>query len=77
MRVLNEGQAARWAAERAESTEIGHLEVNLKAIWLAAKRGFSSSFACAESRNGAVNRRLTPSAALDFPVKRQAPLPLA
>jgi DNA-binding GntR family transcriptional regulator len=44
MRVLNEGQAARWAAERAENAEIGRLEANLKAIWLAAKRANINDF---------------------------------
>ncbi len=44
MRLLNETQAARWASERAGSAEIHRMEVNLNAIWAAAKRANISDF---------------------------------
>ena len=44
MRLLNETQAARWASERAGSSEIDRMEGNLDAIWVAAKGGNISDF---------------------------------
>jgi GntR family transcriptional regulator, rspAB operon transcriptional repressor len=44
MRLLNETQAARWAAERAGSAEIDRMEANLDAIWAAAKRANIGDF---------------------------------
>ncbi|WP_281279607.1 GntR family transcriptional regulator [Pararhodobacter zhoushanensis] len=39
MRALNEGQAARWAAERASPVAVERMAANVEATWTAAKRG--------------------------------------
>jgi len=44
MRLLNEGRAARWAAERAGDAEINRMKANLDATWRAAKRGNITDF---------------------------------
>jgi DNA-binding GntR family transcriptional regulator len=36
VRLLNEGQAVRWAAERASPADIARLDANLEATWRAA-----------------------------------------
>ncbi|HRW14291.1 GntR family transcriptional regulator [Amaricoccus sp.] len=37
VRLLNEGQAARWAADRASPGDVGRLDANLDATWKAAR----------------------------------------
>ena len=37
VRLLNEGQAARWAAERASPADIARLDATLDATWKAAR----------------------------------------
>ncbi|WP_333828224.1 GntR family transcriptional regulator [Pararhodobacter sp.] len=39
MRMLNEGQAARWAAERAAPADVERMAANIDATWSAARRG--------------------------------------
>lgn len=39
MRLLNEAQAARWAAERATNADIDRLRANVDATWAAARQG--------------------------------------
>ncbi len=39
MRSLNEGQAARWAAERASPVDVERMAANVDATWTAARRG--------------------------------------
>jgi len=39
MRLLNEAQAARWAAERATNADIDRLRTNVQATWAAAREG--------------------------------------
>ena len=39
MRLLNEGQAVRWAAERATADDLARLSANVDAAWRAARAG--------------------------------------
>lgn len=39
MRLLNEAQAVRWAAERASSADLARLAANVEATWKAARAG--------------------------------------